>query len=64
MALLFWPYVRISFGLLGSFGHHQNSDGAGVDIFDHDFWVKAMPESQRSWIVIPTGRTSWVGVLL
>lgn len=49
---------------LDTFGHYHNSDGAGVDIFGHDFWVKAMPENPRSWTVIPTGRTSWVRVLL
>ncbi|PPQ74189.1 hypothetical protein CVT26_004486 [Gymnopilus dilepis] len=33
--------------------------GAGVDIFGHDFWVRSLPQNPVSWIVVPTGRTSW-----
>ena len=37
-----------------------NVDGAGVDIFESDFWIKALPRQQRSWVIAPTGRTAWV----
>ncbi|KAI0637266.1 hypothetical protein C8Q77DRAFT_1051392 [Trametes polyzona] len=33
--------------------------GAGVDIFESDFWIKALPRQQRSWVIAPTGRTAW-----
>ncbi|KAI8998905.1 hypothetical protein BD414DRAFT_476389 [Trametes punicea] len=33
--------------------------GAGVDIFENDFWVQAIPRQEHSWIVLPTGRTAW-----
>ncbi|KAF8803609.1 hypothetical protein BYT27DRAFT_7109472 [Phlegmacium glaucopus] len=33
--------------------------GAGVDIFGQDFWVKSLPKAEFSWVVVPTGRTSW-----
>ena len=36
------------------------TDGAGVDIFTQDFWVKILPETQYSWMIVATGRTSWV----
>jgi hypothetical protein len=36
------------------------ADGAGVDIFTQDFWVKILPETQFSWMIVGTGRTSWV----
>ena len=39
-----------------------NPDGAGVDIFGHDFWVRSLPQNPVSWIVVPTGRTSWVPI--
>lgn len=35
-------------------------DGAGVDV-DMPFWADAFPRQQHSWIVMPTGRTEWVG---
>ncbi|KAL1947537.1 hypothetical protein VTO73DRAFT_13261 [Trametes versicolor] len=33
--------------------------GAGVDIFEHDFWIQAIPREQHSWIITPSGRTPW-----
>ncbi len=35
-------------------------DGAGVDIFTMDFWIKALPRQRHSWVIAPTGRTEWV----
>jgi hypothetical protein len=35
-------------------------DGAGVDILQQDFWVLSLPKNKYSWMVVPTGRTSWV----
>lgn len=40
------------------------TDGAGVDIFTQDFWVKYLPKTEFSWMILPTGRTSWVKKLL
>lgn len=37
-------------------------DGAGVDILSQDFWVRSLPYNHASWIVVPTGRTSWVNL--
>jgi hypothetical protein len=37
-------------------------DGAGVDILSQDFWMKSLPTNRRSWIISPTGRTSWVSL--
>jgi hypothetical protein len=34
--------------------------GAGVDIFATTLWQDALPRQKRSWIVVPSGRTSWV----
>ncbi|KAF9532428.1 hypothetical protein CPB83DRAFT_891154 [Crepidotus variabilis] len=35
--------------------------GAGVDIIGNmrEMWLNALPKRPRSWVVIPTGRTSW-----
>ncbi|KAK7693141.1 hypothetical protein QCA50_002707 [Cerrena zonata] len=33
--------------------------GAGLDIFVHDLWPKALPRQQYSWTIFPTGRTAW-----
>ncbi|KIK63771.1 hypothetical protein GYMLUDRAFT_71889 [Collybiopsis luxurians FD-317 M1] len=35
--------------------------GAGVDIFalSASFWTQALPRQNQSWVVIPSGRTSW-----
>ncbi|KAF8636685.1 hypothetical protein AX17_003490 [Amanita inopinata Kibby_2008] len=33
--------------------------GAGVDVTQQDFWANALPRQSYSWIIIPTGRTSW-----
>ncbi|KAJ4488323.1 hypothetical protein J3R30DRAFT_3696095 [Lentinula aciculospora] len=37
--------------------------GAGVDIFAptplESFWAQSLPRQKRSWVVIPSGRTSW-----
>ncbi|KAI0028355.1 hypothetical protein K488DRAFT_89825 [Vararia minispora EC-137] len=33
--------------------------GAGVDALSQPFWPDALPALERSWIVMPTGRTSW-----
>ena len=35
-------------------------DGAGVDIFEMHFWNDSLPRNQCNWIVVPSGRTSWV----
>ncbi|EGN96142.1 hypothetical protein SERLA73DRAFT_124984 [Serpula lacrymans var. lacrymans S7.3] len=36
--------------------------GAGVDIFEHTFWPDSLPRQGHSWIIMPTGRTSWVNL--
>lgn len=33
--------------------------GSGIDIFRHKFWVDAIPRRKNSWIIIPTGGSSW-----
>lgn len=33
--------------------------GAGVDILSMPFWVQALPQQERSWVIAPTGRTAW-----
>ncbi|KAA1474811.1 alpha/beta-hydrolase, partial [Dentipellis sp. KUC8613] len=33
--------------------------GAGVDIIEQSFWAEALPRQERSWIIMPTGLTSW-----
>ncbi|KAF9459360.1 hypothetical protein BDZ94DRAFT_1199681 [Collybia nuda] len=33
--------------------------GAGVDIIDMPFWSDSLARNKHSWIIIPTGRTSW-----
>ncbi|KAG5718671.1 3',5'-cyclic-nucleotide phosphodiesterase [Termitomyces sp. T112] len=33
--------------------------GAGVDIFEQSFWTQSIPRNKRSWLVFPSGRTSW-----
>lgn len=33
--------------------------GAGVDIFKQHFWVDAIPRQERSWVIIPEGRSPW-----
>ncbi|KAH9951491.1 hypothetical protein B0H21DRAFT_818527 [Amylocystis lapponica] len=33
--------------------------GSGVDIFAAPFWISALPRQTRSWLIIPSGRTSW-----
>lgn len=40
----------------------MKTDGAGVDVLGsmRNFWIEALPAIKRSWVVIPTGRTSWV----
>jgi hypothetical protein len=35
------------------------TDGAGVDIFKQSAWVEALPRQQRSWFILPSGRTPW-----
>jgi len=35
-------------------------DGAGVDIISQPFWGEVVPRQKFSWVVMPTGRTSWV----
>ncbi|KAI0371785.1 hypothetical protein BV20DRAFT_1066969 [Pilatotrama ljubarskyi] len=37
--------------------------GAGVDLFENDFWIQAIPRQRHSWIITPTGRTPWVRLL-
>ncbi|KAJ8699615.1 hypothetical protein PTI98_002711 [Pleurotus ostreatus] len=33
--------------------------GAGVDVIGTPWWVESLPRMNNSWLVIPTGRTSW-----
>ncbi|KAN0124017.1 hypothetical protein V8E52_002507, partial [Russula decolorans] len=33
--------------------------GAGVDVLKQPFWVESLPRQQRSWIIVPSGRTPW-----
>ncbi|KAI0798096.1 hypothetical protein C8Q75DRAFT_34633 [Abortiporus biennis] len=33
--------------------------GAGVEIFDNNFWIDALPSQKYSWTIVPSGRTSW-----
>ncbi|ESK87531.1 transmembrane protein [Moniliophthora roreri MCA 2997] len=33
--------------------------GAGVDVVGQTFWSDALPQKDHSWILMPTGRTSW-----
>ncbi|KAJ3539241.1 hypothetical protein NMY22_g4823 [Coprinellus aureogranulatus] len=35
--------------------------GAGVDVVDlhTDFWAEAMPRNDATWIIMPSGRTTW-----
>jgi pimeloyl-ACP methyl ester carboxylesterase len=33
--------------------------GAGVKILEQDFWADSLARQKHSWVVIPTGRTSW-----
>ncbi|TFK46034.1 hypothetical protein OE88DRAFT_1729383 [Heliocybe sulcata] len=33
--------------------------GAGLDIFDQPLWAESIPRQKTSWIILPTGRTSW-----
>lgn len=35
-------------------------DGAGVDIFEQHFWRDSLPRNKYNWVVVPSGRTSWV----
>ena len=38
----------------------ERTDGAGVDIFKLPFWVDAIPRQERSWVILPEGRSPWV----
>ncbi|KAF5373151.1 hypothetical protein D9758_001792 [Tetrapyrgos nigripes] len=33
--------------------------GAGVDILEQSFWADSFSRTDHSWIVLPSGRTSW-----
>ncbi|KIM87649.1 hypothetical protein PILCRDRAFT_815224 [Piloderma croceum F 1598] len=33
--------------------------GAGVKILEQSFWADSLPRQQHSWVIMPTGRTSW-----
>ncbi|KAH9946364.1 uncharacterized protein BXZ73DRAFT_37690 [Epithele typhae] len=33
--------------------------GAGLDVFEWDFWIKALPRERHGWVIAPTGRTEW-----
>ncbi|KAJ7445786.1 hypothetical protein B0H11DRAFT_2086878 [Mycena galericulata] len=33
--------------------------GAGVDIISGTMWIDSLPPQQHSWLVTPSGRTSW-----
>lgn len=35
-------------------------DGAGVNILNQSFWPESLRRQKHSWVVMPTGRTSWV----
>lgn len=45
---------------VGSHMSLESTDGAGVDIFKQHFWVDAIPRQERSWVIIPEGRSPWV----
>jgi hypothetical protein len=38
------------------------ADGAGVEA-DSSFWTQAVPRQNSSWVIYPTGGTSWVSLL-
>lgn len=38
---------------------YSDADGAGVDIVNHTFWAESLARHSNSWIVLPSGRTSW-----
>ena len=44
--------------------YYHHLDGAGVEIFQNDFWPQALPRQQFSWTIMPSGRTAWVRVPL
>ncbi|KDR81373.1 hypothetical protein GALMADRAFT_263657 [Galerina marginata CBS 339.88] len=33
--------------------------GAGVDVLVQEFWAQSLPDNKASWMIVPTGRTSW-----
>ena len=39
---------------------YGRTDGAGVDILKQTFWADAMPRQERSWVILPEGRSPWV----
>ena len=56
-----WYYISCKYHYLISSAFVV--DGAGVDIFRQDFWVKSLPKTEFSWMIVATGRTSWVDKL-
>ena len=60
LALRSSPSTRTSLYACGLLRNH--SDGAGVDVTQHTFWADALPRQNHSWIILPTGRTSWVPI--
>ncbi|KAG5637712.1 hypothetical protein H0H81_003476 [Sphagnurus paluster] len=38
--------------------------GAGVDIFGQQFWTQSIPRNKHSWLVFPSGRTSWARIIV
>ena len=47
-------------GDVTSHASSARTDGAGVDIFKLPFWAESLPRQQRSWVILPSGRTPWV----
>ncbi|KXN90500.1 hypothetical protein AN958_04172 [Leucoagaricus sp. SymC.cos] len=63
---LFGTSMPTAFTAIPPVNKPQNSNppvlalhGAGVDTIKQTFWAKALPTSNLSWTVIPSGRTSW-----
>jgi len=60
------PCVRISMYAIYSTSHGllARTDGAGVDVLKQPFWAEALPRQQRTWIILPSGRTPWARGLM
>jgi len=57
----YWPCVCIfTNAVLPRLTHLLQTDGAGVDVLKQPFWAESLPRQQRSWIIMPSGRTPWV----
>jgi hypothetical protein len=56
--------LRMCFEFSSAFTTSESmTDGAGVDILDTNFWQEELPRNDESWIVVTTGRTSWVNTV-